>query len=273
MRRFGWFSSGRDEAARELLKVVYKGTADGNLPGKIGFVFVSAEEGEDKESDLFISLAKELGLRVFTFSARFYEPDLWKNDRLLWREKYHQKLKEILPLEEVEFSILAGYMYIVSHQFCRRHKLFNLHPALPGGPAGTWQEVIWKLIEERAECQGAMIHLVTEELDRGTPLTYFSFSLESKEFKTFWDDLDSREQRYSFQEIKEKIGEELPLFKKIREEGVKRELPLIFFTLKKFLEGKLKVEKGKLLIDGVESPPLNLNSEIEGWLSGSSSSD
>jgi len=273
LRAFGWFSSGRDEAARKLLEVVYRGTTDGSLPGKIGFVFLSAEAGENKESDLFISLVKELGLKLFTFSARSFLPELWKTNRAWWREKYHQKLEEILPLSEVDFSVLAGYMYIVSPDFCRKHILLNLHPALPGGPAGTWQEVIWRLIEERADWQGAMIHLVTRELDRGTPLTYFSFSLKGKEFKPYWEDFYLKIEKKSFKELKEKEGEKLPLFKKIREEGVKRELPLIFFTIKNFLEGRIKVKEGKLIVDGGESPPLNLNSEIEGWLKGVYGSD
>jgi phosphoribosylglycinamide formyltransferase-1 len=45
--------------------------------------------------------------------------------------------------------------------------MINLHPAAPGGPTGTWQEVIWQLIEGRAVETGVMMHLVTPELDRG----------------------------------------------------------------------------------------------------------
>lgn len=266
MKKFGWLSSGRDKAARELLRVVLEGTKSRDLPGEIGFVFLSAERGESKESDLFISLVEESKLPLFTFSASKFEPKLWKGNRLVWRQRYHQEIEKMLPLDKVEFSVLAGYMFIVSADFCRKHKLLNLHPALPGGPTGTWQEVIWKLIEQRAKEQGAMIHLVTEELDRGTPLTYFSFSLVDEKFKPYWEDLDFRLRKVSLSELKKTPGEELPLFQKIREEGVKRELPLIYFTIKKFLEGKLAIGTGEPLVEERKASLINLNSEIGRWL-------
>ncbi|GAH59253.1 unnamed protein product, partial [marine sediment metagenome] len=43
----------------------------------------------------------------------------------------------------------------------QRYNMVNLHPAAPGGPTGTWQEVIWQLIENKAEETGVMMHLVT----------------------------------------------------------------------------------------------------------------
>lgn len=266
MKKFGWFSSGRDEAARELLRVVYEGVQKGDLPGEIGFVFLSAEEGEDKESDQFIDFVKDCKLPLYTFSASRFQPELWKNNRVEWRNNFHREIEKTLPLKEVVFSVLAGYMYIVSADFCRKYRLLNLHPALPGGPAGTWQEVIWKLIEQRAKKQGAMIHLVTEELDRGTPLTYFSFSLTDEKFKPYWEDLYARLKNMSLSEVKETVGEELPLFKVIREEGVKRELPLIYFTIKKFLEGEIPEEVEPVLLESEKNFPLNLNQEIERWL-------
>ncbi len=270
MKRFGWFSSGRDQAARELLKVVFQGIRSQDLPGEIGFVFLSAEKGESEESDLFISLVEEFKLPFFAFSASRFKPELKRKNRLQWRQEYHQQLEKILPLAKVDFSVLAGYMYIVSADFCQKYKLLNLHPALPGGPAGTWQEVIWHLIEKRAKEQGAMIHLVTEELDRGTPLTYFSFSLTENKFKPYWEDLDCRLKKMSLSELKKTEGENLPLFQKIREEGVKRELPLIYFTIKKLLEGKLPIKFRWFAHDTKRFSPLNLNLEIEEWLNDSS---
>ena len=37
--KIGWFSSGRDEAARELLKTVYSAIKDGFIKAEIAFVF------------------------------------------------------------------------------------------------------------------------------------------------------------------------------------------------------------------------------------------
>ena len=73
--------------------------------------------------------------------------------------------------------VLAGYMLIASPALCRKYAMLNLHPALPGGPKGMWQHVIWELIENEADETGAMIHLATAQLDRGPVVSSFRFSL------------------------------------------------------------------------------------------------
>ena len=50
--------------------------------------------------------------------------------------------------------VMAGYMLIVSPAMCRRYALLNLHPALPGGPTGTWQQVIWQTARGRSDGDG-----------------------------------------------------------------------------------------------------------------------
>ena len=47
--------------------------------------------------------------------------------------------------------------------------------------------------------------------------------------------------------MKAKQGENNPLFKLIRQEGFKREQPLIVATVKAFAEGKVRIEKGKIV--------------------------
>ena len=69
--------------------------------------------------------------------------------------------------------VMAGYMLIASPAVCRRYAILNLHPALPDGPTGTWQEVIWQLLDEGAAETGAMIHRATAELDRGPVISLF----------------------------------------------------------------------------------------------------
>ena len=49
-----------------------------------------------------------------------------------------------------DLCVLAGYMLIVGEEMCQRYNMINLHPAAPGGPTGTWQEVIWQLIDSKA---------------------------------------------------------------------------------------------------------------------------
>ena len=45
-KKIGWFTTARDEAAIDLLKVVYSHIQSGFLPLKIAYVFVSKEKGE-----------------------------------------------------------------------------------------------------------------------------------------------------------------------------------------------------------------------------------
>ena len=59
MYQLGWFSSGRDKAARDLLTSVRDSIKLGEIKGEIAFVFCNREPGEAKESDLFIKLVED----------------------------------------------------------------------------------------------------------------------------------------------------------------------------------------------------------------------
>lgn len=257
-KKIGWFTTGRDEAAIDLLKVVYSEIKSGALPLEIAYVFISKDLGEGTFSDKLIKIAKEeMGLKVISFSALKFKPELRKENKGLWRELYHEEVLKRLD-EEVDFGVLAGYMWIVSNKFCNSLKLINLHPALPGGPKGSWQEVMWQLISARACETGAMMHLVTPELDEGPPLSFFRFSLRSSEFLPLWGETEKKLLKYHLTGLKNLEGEENKLFKKIREKEVKRELPLIVYTLKYLGEGKI--------VFGSEDLPLDLTEEVENYL-------
>ena len=62
MYQFGWFSTGRDEAARQLLRAARDGIARGEIEAELAFVFCSREPGESAESDLFIRLVEGYGI-------------------------------------------------------------------------------------------------------------------------------------------------------------------------------------------------------------------
>ena len=68
----------------------------------------------------------------------------------------------------------------------QKFRIINLHPAPPGGPKGTWQEVIWETLRKRLPEAGAQIHVVTEALDEGPPLTYVTFPLNTTEWAPWW---------------------------------------------------------------------------------------
>ncbi|RKX64020.1 MAG: formyl transferase, partial [Thermodesulfobacteriota bacterium] len=228
----GWFTTGRDQAAIDLLKIVYSKIKSGFLPLKISYVFISKEPGEGFFSDKLIEIAqKEMGLKVISFSALKFKPELRQKDKDSWRKLYHDEVLKRLD-EEIDFGVLAGYMWIVSTKFCNTLKLINLHPALPGGPKGSWQQVVWQLISARSTETGAMMHLVTPDLDEGPPITFFRFSLRTPEFLPLWEETEKKLLKYHLSGLQKLEGEKNKLFQKIREEEVKRELPLIVYTLK-----------------------------------------
>lgn len=258
MKKIGWFTTARDQAAIELLEIVYSQIKEGFLPLKIAYVLVSKELGETSISnELIIKAKEEMNLEVVCFSALKFMPELRKKDLSKWRNLYHQEVLKILP-ERIDFGVLAGYMWIVSNEFCEKLKLINLHPALPGGPKGSWQEVIWQLISCRSSETGIMMHQVTPDLDEGPPLSLVKFSLRTPDFLPLWEKTEKLLLKYHLKGLKEIEGEKNPLFLKIREEGVKRELPLIVYTLKYLAENQIVWEDPKL--------PLDLTEKVETYL-------
>lgn len=263
MINIGWFSSGRDEAAIDLLKVVSEAIQSGIIKGKISFVFVTREKGEKPESDKFIEFAENLGLKIIALSHRNFEPELRKKglnesaqsgveSPILekWRKLYDETTMEMLSDYNPDMIVLAGYMLIVSPDMCNKYKMINLHPALPGGPKGTWQEVVWQLIEQRAKKSGVMMHLITSELDAGPAITYCEYSIYDDFIKPLWDKCEIKHKTKSLQDIQKAEGENEPLFKEIRSRGLEREFPLIVATLRSASLGEFNIVNGEVLTNG-----------------------
>ncbi|MFP3974857.1 MAG: phosphoribosylglycinamide formyltransferase [Chloroflexota bacterium] len=264
MLRIGWFSTGRDKEARDLLEVVQREIAAGTISATISFVFSNREPGEREESDAFFDLVRSYNIPLIClssqrFKSQFNKSNIMSSKRLEFDRKVMKQL-EPLGADKADLCVLAGYMLIVGEEMCRKYTMLNLHPAPPHGPAGTWQEVIWQLIQNRAEKAGAMMHLVTPELDKGPPVTYCTFPITGEPFDPYWQ----RAKEQTITTIKEQEGENNPLFKLIREQEVKRELPLIVATLRALSEGKVRIEKGKVLdSSGREIDGYDLSEEIE----------
>jgi folate-dependent phosphoribosylglycinamide formyltransferase PurN len=158
-------------------------------------------------------------------------------------------------------GMLAGYMLIFTGEMARRHAFLNLHPAEPNGPTGTWQEVVWQLIEARCERSGVMIHLATEELDRGPPVSYCTYSIRGQAFDALWEAIGHR----TAAEVRSQEGEENALFREIRRHGVEREMPLVVETLRALASGRVRLEGG-LVLDGARrelTGGLDLTGEID----------
>jgi len=256
--RLGWFSTGRDKAARDLLTVAQRSIALGEIEAEIAFVFCNRKPGEARESDLFLELVKSYGLPLAAFSSKDFKTS---QPRLSapWRISYDREVMKRLEGFDADLCVLAGYMLIVGGEMCQRYNMINLHPAAPGGPKGSWQEVIWQLIDSKAQKTGVMMPLVTPELDEGPPVAYCTFSIRSEPFDRYWREIEEQ----SVAEIKQSQGESNRLFKLIRKHGLAREFPLIIATLKAFCRGKVRIAKGKVVgADGRPIKGYNLTGEI-----------
>jgi folate-dependent phosphoribosylglycinamide formyltransferase PurN len=265
--RIGWFSTGRGQGSRKLLTAAVDAIRWAELDAEIAFVFCNRERGEYEATDGFLDLVESFGIPLLTLSSRRFRRErggaLSKPGQPLpaWRVEYDAKVAQLIAAHEFDVGMLAGYMLVFTGAMCNRHPLLNLHPALPDGPVGTWQEVTWQLIDRRAERSGVMIHLATEELDQGPTVAYCSYSLRGPGFDALWQAIEGR----SAAEVREAEGEEDALFREIRRHGAARELPFVVATLRAVAEGRIRIEAG-LALDAAGNElltGLDLTAEIE----------
>ena len=258
--KVGWFSTGRGEGSLGLLRTVLDAIWSGELQAQMEFVFSNREPGEAEGSDRFFHQVRDLGVPLVTLSSQRFRREQGGGPFSRHRKHYDREAMRLLEPYRPDLCVLAGYMLITAEELCNRYTMLNLHPALPGGPVGTWQDVIWRLIAESAGEAGSYVHLATEDLDRGPVLTYCSFPVRGGEFEALWQQIEGR----SVEELRASEGEEQPLFRLIREEGVKRERPLVLETLKAFAEGWVRVVERRV-VDGAGNPidGLCLNEPIE----------
>ena len=265
--RVGWLSTGRDPAARTLLaEIVARATAD-EIGLRIGAVFCDRERGESDQSDAFHALVADLGFPMVALSsARSWAATRAAGtSREAWRADFHDEVVRLLQPFGLDVLVLAGYMLIVSPAMCARYALLNLHPALPGGPTGTWQEVIWALLAGHADETGAMIHLVTPELDRGPLVTFDRYRIDGGVFAPLWCAFDAKVLRDGLGTVAAAEGEAEPLFAAVRQCGEAREIPLLYRTVKQFVVGRLRAHGGHVEATDVELP-LDLSAEVDAEL-------
>lgn len=261
-----WFATARGQTSRRLLQAAHDEIASGRLDARIVVVFCNRDRGEDPNTDAFLDQVEAYGIPLVTFSSREFrrsrgEKPARKNEPLPpWRTDYDREVMRLLQPYTFDLGVLAGYMLIFTEEPAGRWDLLNLHPAAPGGPKGMWQDVIWQLIESRAERSGVMMHLATPELDEGPPVTYCTYPIRGPEFDGLWRRIEGR----SVDEIKKSEGESNPLFAAIRRHGVAREIPLVVETLRAFADGRVRIENKRVLdSEGHEVDGYDLTGEIE----------
>jgi len=277
----GWFSTGRDPAARNLLETVHNDIGSQGIPAEILWIFCHRETGdaaaneEYRQREMFFDLAAELGIPVATHSHVRFMPELRKRGLQespsaaeaspalqKWRNLYGEEVvKTVRLLPSVDIIVMAGYMLILGDPELEALDMVNIHPALPWGPRGTWQEVIHQLIAEDAHEQGIMVHLVTKVLDRGPVISYCRFPIRGDG----WDSLWEQWRQDIHHDTVLAIREQHPLFRKIRLEGEIRELPLLSGAIRELALGNIVVKDRKIWSGGkLQEEGVDLTRIIEG---------
>ena len=263
MLKLGWFSTGRGEGSRGLLEYVQGSIQRGELNARIEFVFSNREPGEAEGSDQFLQLVKSYKIPLITLSSSGFRREGGGGPFAQYRAEFDSQVLKLLGGFDPDLCALAGYMLIFTPEMILKYDFLNLHPALPGGPIGIWQNVIWELIETGAKETGVMANLATEAVDEGPLVTYCTFPIIGGGYDELWDQIRGR----SMDHLKAKEGEGLPLFKLIRQEGIRREQPLLLETLKAVAEGRIKISRGRILdSSGGDAKTLLLNEEIQARL-------
>ena len=231
----------------------------GDLDARIEFVFSNRERGEGDGSDRYFDLVESRGIPLVNFSSpRFRRVHV--GNFAEHRHEYDQHVIDLLSGFSPDLCVLAGYLLIFSAGLCAAFDSINLHPALPSGPKGLWQSVIWDLVQQDADESGAMIFLVTETVDEGPPVTFTRFPIKGERFDQAWD-VFSKE---SLLDVRAREGNENHLFQLIRNEGVRREPVLLLETIKKFASGKLRINEGVLVgPNGRQLAPIDLTAQVE----------
>lgn len=282
--RIGWFTTGRDPAARNLLKTVYDDIVVNKVPASVDWIFCHRETGdapadeEYRQREMFFDLAASLDIPVATRSHVKFMPELRKRGLTEsasaaeaspaleeWRNLYGREVISVVELlPPVDIVVMAGYMLIIGDPELAGLDMVNIHPALPWGPKGTWQEVIHQLIAEDAQEQGIMVHLVTKTLDRGPVISYCRFPIRGPE----WDELWEQWRNEIAPESDRDARETHPLFRKIRLDGEVRELPLLRGAIRELACGNITIADKRIYARGnLQEEGVDLTSVIEEMVS------
>lgn len=249
MLRIGWFATGRGEGSQKLLRAAVDAIRERTLDAQISFVFCNREPGQDPTTDIFLDQVRSYGIPLVTLSDRRFRKEhggeVARSGAPLpeWRRAYDAAAVELLRPFDCDLGMLAGYYLITTDPLFEWRPLLNLHPAAPGQPAGTWQEVTWELMEQRAGHGGVRIHIVTGELDAGAIATYCTYPLHGGEIDALWREVEAR----GVARVREEDGEQNALFREMRLRGSARELPLIVETLRAFADGRLTLVEGQVM--------------------------
>jgi phosphoribosylglycinamide formyltransferase 1 len=146
LKRLGILLSGRGSN----FEAIADNVAGGRLQAEIAVVISNREEARGLE------IARQRGL-----------PALCIPSKGVSREDYDRRVAEELRARNVELVCLAGFMRLLSAEFCQAFpmRILNIHPSLlPAFPGLDTQK---QALEHGVKISGCTVHFVNEQLDAG----------------------------------------------------------------------------------------------------------
>lgn len=123
----------------------------------------------------------------------------------LSREKYDEKILEILEEKNIEFIFLVGYMRIISSVLTKafENKMLNIHPSLlPAFAGGMDRDVHTEVIKSGVKQTGATLHYVTDIVDGGEIFSQKSCPVSENETP---ESLKEKVQKLEMEMLKEAV--------------------------------------------------------------------
>jgi folate-dependent phosphoribosylglycinamide formyltransferase PurN len=287
--QFGVLTSLHDDDAVTLLQAIDTAIESGLIQAEVPCVLCNLlEKTSDERIAARITSVKKLKHlnRLIFFPSREFQPELREQARqesralgrdsdsmTRWRLEHDRTLLKLLP-KSVDIWLSVGYMQIISVELLKVLDILNLHPAIPHiGPIGMWP----KVMEEQAERPvpyllavpserlakeipqimnisylktGGMLHIATEQMDRGPVIAWYECALSSERLTTLWTEVTQivRAKGLEFAK-KELIWKEL--VNEIRREQFQGETPLLILTLGRLSRGLWEIREKTLYIEGV----------------------
>ena len=146
MRRLGILLSGRGSN----FEAIANNVAAGRLSAEIAAVISNHEQARGLE------IARQRGL-----------PALCIPSKGVPREEYDRRVARELKARNVDLVCLAGFMRLLSAEFCRAFpmRILNIHPSLlPAFPGLDAQK---QALDHGVKISGCTVHFVDERLDAG----------------------------------------------------------------------------------------------------------